>query len=195
MRLIMLLLCLLLLLSTAQGRDYCSLVVKVVDPEGRRVGARVSVTEGDGRVETKETEGSDLSFCDLGILPVTVTVGHPACNQSIVRNVGLSWGQTTKTTVMYDVQPCLHDLPPVAACKMLLRFRDSHQSWLTGVALELNAPQAEVLKTDRYGRVLIRVPAGQAMRGRATAESFRPTEVDFNCTRERILFEQIVTLE
>jgi hypothetical protein len=162
------------LISTALGQDYCSLVVKVVDPQQRRAAARVSVEERDGRIEVKETEGADLDFCDLGISPVSITVGHPACNQAVVRNVGLDWNRTTRMTIIYDRAPCLKDTSPVAACQILLRFRNPQQQWLAKVALELQGPYPQTLSSDKFGRQLIRVVAGQSVRGHATAEGYRP---------------------
>jgi hypothetical protein len=159
------------------------------------VGARISIQEGDGRMETKETEGLDLEFCDLGITPVTITVGHPACNQAIVRNVGVNWNQTTRTTIIYDRQPCLQDAPPVAACQMLFRFQDSQQHWLDKASLDVESPKPETVKADKFGRILVRIVARQTLRGRAVAEGYRPSVLSVECSREHIQFEQIVTLD
>jgi hypothetical protein len=182
-------------ISTGLGQDYCSLVVKVVDPQQRRATARVTVEERDGRTEVKETEGGDLEFCDLGISPVTITVGHPACNQAVVRNVGLEWNRTTETTIIYDRAACLTDTPPVAACQILLRFRNPQQEALAKVTLELQTPHPWTLSSDKFGRELIRVVAGQRLRGQATAEGYRPATIDIDCSRDHTRFEQIVTFE
>src|SRR5271166_4987070 len=93
------------------GRDYCSLVVKIIDPQGRRRDARITVEEKDGRNVIKEAETGEAKYCDLGIFPVTVTIGHPECNQVVIRNVPLTWDMTTNTTAIYDVKPCQVDSP------------------------------------------------------------------------------------
>src|SRR5947208_15002194 len=82
-------------LSSLQGAiaaDYCSLAVRVLSPDNRRpVEVPVSVREKSGRVVEKETTTEDVKFCDLGISPVTVTVGNDTCNQVVVRDVPIEW--------------------------------------------------------------------------------------------------------
>jgi hypothetical protein len=141
----------------AQG--YCSLSVTVVDTQGRTVEANVAVQESDGRTIEKMTNFGSLQFCDLGIKPVTISVGRPACNQAVVRNVGLRWGTTIKVNMMYDREPCLVDEPPLAACQMLFRFADAEQRWLKGVALKLQSPEVKTFSADEYGRVHTRQAA------------------------------------
>lgn len=69
-------------LST-HAQDKCSLVVRAVAPDGRRVEAPISVTEMSGRTEDRDPSEEDARFCDLGILPVTVNVGgEGSCNQA-----------------------------------------------------------------------------------------------------------------
>ena len=72
-------------LQRAVAADYCSLAVRVISPDQRRpVEVLVSGSEKSGRVIEKETTSEDVKFCDLGITPVTVTVGGDTCNQVVV---------------------------------------------------------------------------------------------------------------
>ena len=62
-------------LCTTSAQNKCSLVVRVLSPNGQRIEVPVSVQEKNGNIEQKDQEGGDVRFCDLGILPVTVIVG------------------------------------------------------------------------------------------------------------------------
>lgn len=76
---------------------HCSLTVIVTDNDRNEVEAQVSVLERGGRLTEKETEPGGARFCDLGILPVTVSVGLPnSCNYTVVHNVPLEWNETYK---------------------------------------------------------------------------------------------------
>ena len=132
---------------------------------------------------------------DLGISPVTVTIGDPACNQVIVRNVPVGWAKTRTLRVIYDREPCMIDLPPVAACRILFRFMDSQHNWVKGVSLKVESPYAETLKADNFGRVLVRIAAHEELRATAVADSYRPAELRLSCTSDNIRVEQSVTLE
>ena len=121
----------------AAAQTYCSLVVRVVDPSGREVPeAPVRLEEQGGRVVNAENRRGGVRFCDLDLQPVTITVGYPGCNQVRVRDVPLEWGQTRTVKVVYDREPCIRDLPPVAACKILFRFRDEQGKWISGIFLD-----------------------------------------------------------
>src|SRR5438128_4567871 len=79
--------------ETAMAQDRCSLVVRVVDSDNKEVpGAHIKVTERNGRVVEATNRRGGTRFCDLGILPVTITVGSKACNEVTVRNAPLDWG-------------------------------------------------------------------------------------------------------
>jgi hypothetical protein len=87
--------------STAFAQGHCSLVVKVVDPNDKEVTeARISVQERNGRIEEGQYRRGGAQFCDLGMLPVTVTVGDPDCAGVIVRNIPLEWGETKTLKVV-----------------------------------------------------------------------------------------------
>ena len=83
------------------AQSYCSLSVSLVDPQGNAVDAKVSVQESKGRTIEKMATLGSVQFCDLGIKPVSITVGHSGCNQAIPRNVGLRWGISTKVRIVH----------------------------------------------------------------------------------------------
>lgn len=176
------------------GADYCSLVVRVLDRQGEDTEAWVTVEERDGRRLREENAPGGLRFCDLGILPVTVMVGDPACNQVIVRNVPLEWRQTRELRILYDREPCLIDRPPVAACRILYRFADPGGNWVKGVSLRVDSPYPEELRGDSFGRVLVRIAAGEELRAQAMADGYRAAELRLACTPEVSSVERKVTL-
>src|ERR1700722_16587878 len=96
-----------------RAADFCSLAVSVIDPSGQEVEAPVTVEERDGTTQRSENKPGGVRFCNLGINPVTVTVGGSNCNQVIVRDAALQWGATSKVSVIYDRKACLVDNPPV----------------------------------------------------------------------------------
>jgi hypothetical protein len=118
------------------AQQYCSLSVNI-DSQGQPVEAKVAVQESDGRTTEKMANFGSVQFCDLGIKPITISAGHPACNQAVVRNVGLHWGITIKVKMIYDREPCIVDEPPVAACQMLFRFADEEQREVSAGLREL----------------------------------------------------------
>jgi hypothetical protein len=125
---------------SASGADYCSLIVKVTDPHGNEPEVAVSVRERDGRFTRQDNAQGGVGFCNLGITPVEVTVGSPACNQTIVRNVPVDWAEERKITILYDPSPCMVDRPPVAACAFLFRFVDTQGEPLSGARFEVEKP-------------------------------------------------------
>jgi len=179
---------------SASAADYCSLAVKVIDPQGREPETLVSVRERDGRVTQHENARGGVGFCNLGITPVEVTVGPPSCNQAIVRNVPVDWAEERKITILYDPAPCMVDTPPVAACEFLLRFVAAGGEPISGVRFELEKPYEQAWKADRFGRVMIRIAAGQQMSGVATHQGLAPAEVAAPCVTQNRLMERYVTL-
>lgn len=186
--------CFLCLAVNLCAKDFCSLIVKVRSPQGKEVEALVVVEEHDGRRIEQQNRLGGLRFCDLGIMPVTVTVGHPACNQVVVRNVPLDWGETTTLPITYDQEPCLIDSPPVAACKFLFRFIDLQHNFVKGVSLKTQTPYEEVLKADEFGRLMMRIPAGQELLGATSSNGYSTAVVKISCTTENERVERYVTL-
>ena len=180
---------------TATAQDRCSLIVKVVDPSEHEVEARITVKEQNGRLLRAENEPGGAKFCDLGILPVTVSVGSAACNQVTVQSVPLEWGHTRTTKVVYDRGPCLQDLPPLALCHILFRFSDEEGKWLSGVSFDPPAKGAESATTDSFGRVLVNTSLGEQLQTLAKKEGYISQSVRLTCTRDILLTEQPMKLQ
>jgi hypothetical protein len=174
-------------LSMAQQN--CSLVVKVVDIHDNEVpGAIISLAEQNGRTINTTSRLGGNRFCDLGILSVTVTVGHPACNQITLRNIPLEWGQTRIAKIVYDREPCLIDTPPVAACSVLFRFADEQGRWIAGVSID--SPDLAVLvsdprQSDQFGRIRVSFAAGREPQIQTKSDGYISKIFDLRCTREQ----------
>ena len=185
---------LMLLIGLLQGADnYCSLVVGVqrinVSEE-----ALVTVEEEDGTTQHLATSGGEAKFCNLGIRPVLVTVGRPGCNQVIVKDVQLNWNYSRRIRVIYDQSGCNVDAPPVAACAFLFRFVDSGRQPVRGVALRTREPFPGVYSADEYGRIFLRIAAGQELVGEGSAPSYQVKNIRTPCVSKNVWFEQIVVL-
>jgi len=190
-------LCVTIFMLPGAGQDYCSLIVTVVGAEGLEREARVTVEEPDGRKVTKENRPGGVRFCDLGILPVTVTVGHPACNQTIVRNVPLWWGKPTKLKITYDRDVCLYEPPPPPrpGCEVLFRVADESGGWVSDAVVELTEPWRRKVESDRYGRLYLYPPYGSRVRGMIRAAGYEPEAVEEKCTRESPPIQRYVRLK
>ena len=96
----------------------------------------MSVKEQSGRVTEKEQEDDDVQFCDLGITPVTVTVGSAGlCNQVTIHNVPISRERPYHLLVTYDPEACYvyhRSPPPVPICEILFRVQDPQGNWIPG---------------------------------------------------------------
>jgi hypothetical protein len=187
--------CYLLTGCTALAEERCSLVVSVKSPDGRRLEAPITVHEASGRVEEGEQEDTDVRFCDLGILPVTVTVGSGGrCNQVTVRDVPISLDETYLLTVTYDPFACSETIR-TPTCKVLFRVADSVGRWVKGAQLKLFSPMPKELTTDEFGRARFVLAFGEQIRGTASAASFGPTEFNWTCSRLEPLHEQLLKME
>ena len=175
--------------------EHCSLRVTVLTPSGEPVTARILVEEKNGwKLEQQSTPGP-TNFCGLGIHPVSVTVGDEGCNQVVVRNVPLKWDETTHLTVTYDMKPCLGETPPVAACDVLLRVIGVKRDPVDGATFEEQKPFPELRRGDVFGRIFIRIAAGQELTGIASARGYRPAQIKIPCVSRNQRHEQIVVLE
>jgi hypothetical protein len=175
--------------------DYCSLEVRVVAPSGKPVETRVVVVEMNGR-KAERTSGTELTkFCGLGVSPVSIAVGDAGCNQVVVRNVPLRWRETTHLSVMYDDTPCLGEDIPVAACAFLLRFVDGQLDPVGAVSFEEQKPFLESRRGDEFGRVFVRIAAGQELVGVASAKGYKSAKVSLFCESKNQKLEQLVALE
>jgi hypothetical protein len=183
--------------SSALLGESCSLAVKVLLPDGRRVEAPVSVREENGRLEEHEHEDSDVIFCDLGILPVTVTVGSDGlCNQVIIRRVPISLDRTYHLTVTYDPLACGETvISQILTCKILFRVADSIGNWQAQAKLRISSPISTDLTTDSFGRVGFVARAGDEVRGTAESTGHSPKSFSFNCTRAEPRIERYIQFE
>ena len=185
----------LLAASTLHAAAYCSLNVKVESPSGKEVDTRVLVVEQNGWKAELTTRHGPAKFCGLGINPVSVTVGDAGCNQVIVRNVPLSWNETRNLSVTYDDAPCLIDTPPVAACAFLLRFVATNHDTIGAVSFNAQKPFAKSDRSDEYGRVFVKIAAGQELFGIASASGYKPGQISIPCISKNQRLEQVVVLE
>lgn len=167
----------------------------VVDLKNREVPeAPVTVEEQNGRIVTMENTRGGVRFCDLGLLPVTITVGSPTCNQVSVRAVPLEWRETKTVKIIYDRGPCLRDLPPVAACQILFRFVDEQGKWIAGVMFDPPIAGAEHPQSDHFGRMLVSIAAGTEIRAAVKRKGYRPDNVRLTCTRDLMFAERLIKL-
>jgi hypothetical protein len=183
----------------AHAQNACSLHVRVLTPDGRRPGAPVEVIDGSGRTQEREQEGSDVKFCDLGIMPVTVKVGSSGlCNNITVRDVPVAWNQTYLLTVTYDPLACAiwhRPPPPVPACEFLLRIADSDGRWISGASVTIPDLPLGKMTTDQFGRAWFVIRADQDFHGSVAAAGYRTAGIACRCASSERRREQYVKLE
>jgi hypothetical protein len=177
------------------AEPYCSLSVRVLSPDGRRPEVPVSVRENNGRVVDKEQEGNDVSFCDLGILPVTVTVGVPGCNETVVKDVPIAWEKPYLLVMTYDVEPCIADSspPPVPFCRVLLRISDSTGRSVSGASAQFEGTRSVV--ADDAGRLLFTLKLEQKVSGVVASPGYLPARFSVVCSRNERTIEEPVRLQ
>jgi hypothetical protein len=183
----------------AMAQDQCSLTVKVADPNGNKVsGAFVWVEERNGRLEYRKAERGEAAVCELGFLGVTVTVGSAGCNQVVVRDVPLEWAKDQTVNVTYDQVRCgLNvDHPAMAVCEVLFRFADAAEDskWIPGVEFKPPLRGRQSLGTDRFGRALVRMSAGEEIHASTESAGYAPEAIDLKCTNNLIRVERLVKL-
>jgi len=209
-------------LQSAKAAGYCSLSVRVLSPEQwRQEEVLVSVRENSGRIIKKWTTSEDVKFCDLGIMPVTVTVGRDTCNnQTIVKDVRLSWDKQYVLTVTYDLQSCF-DGPrfianPFPRCVELFRIADMAGNWIENALIQFNpsglktqktdndylniviqnAPlRYKAQKTDNAGRVRLMMEAGEKVKGTISAEGYQSKTFSLSCSRPLYDYEELIKLK
>jgi hypothetical protein len=188
-----------LVLSQApvSAQAVCSLTVVVNSPEGERLAVAISVEEENGRVIRRDAAIGEARFCDLGIRPVTVTVGSDGmCNQVVVRRVPITENDNYFLRVIYDPKRCqvLHKRP-LLQCVLLFRIADAKGEWLAGARVRISAPFLSVVngtlkpvqsekagEADLYGRVRFSPELGSTIRGRVILEGFHPKDFEFRCS-------------
>ncbi len=188
--------CQILISGAIAAQDQCSLAVRVLLPDGRRPEAPIAVQEQSGLVQEKEQDDTDVQFCDLGILPVTVKVGSDGlCNQITIRDVPVSLERTYVLTVTYDPLACTERVPPpVPICEVLFRIADSKGVWQSNASLRVATPKQIERSTDRFGRALFVIKAGEKLQGAVEAPNFSPSAFEVGCSRSEPKIEKVIQL-
>lgn len=183
--------------GVASASPKCSLRVRVVSPDGRRPEAPISVRERDGHVTEKDQEEGDVSFCDLGILPVDVTVGSDGmCNQVTVRDVPISLERSYVLQVTYDPDACTERIPPpVPVCDVLFRVSDTNGDWLPGATVALKRQNGPEKHTDEYGRAELVIRLGETISGSVGHQGFQSAPFSLSCTRSGPRQEKRISLQ
>ncbi len=179
----------------AQTGSYCSLVVRVTDPQGFPLVAKVTVTEGGSRrITMKSAETGLAEFCDLGIKPVEITVGQGGCDEVDVKDVELHWGRTRSLPLIYA--PCwlTGDPPPGTGCEILLRFLDARGNPVPGAMIAVDGvAQPEI--SDVFGRLRTGAGFDTTLHATGSAPGFISRRLTAACSRTEPILEQDVSLD
>jgi hypothetical protein len=174
----------------------CSLIVKVINPGGQQIDSQIVVREKDGQRHTAENQIGGARFCNLGLMPVDIEIGDEACNQVIIRNAHLAWSTSTIVTAIYDIEPCLRDLPRGNACEILFRvFGPDGITPVASVTIEALAPFRKQLSADEHGRALVSTRFGSNLIVTMRAPGFAASNVEVRCTAQTARQEQKVVLK
>ena len=176
------------------AEPYCSLTVRVLSPSGDRFPeVFVSVREASGRTVTSEESSRDVQFCDLGVSPVTVTVGTKGCETTAT--LPLYWQEPQLLTMLYDPRPCMRGHVRPSFCSVLLRISDDQDSWIEGAAVTwLMDDKRWRLQSDRAGRVLVELGIGKRAALTISADGYRSVQSIAECSAAKIVVEQRVRL-
>jgi hypothetical protein len=177
------------------AKDYCSLRVQVVAPNGKYPEAQVEVREENGRnIKKEQAPGHNLEFCDLGILPVTVVVGLKEC-EVVVSDVYLRWGRPYTLKVVYDQENCMDERPPPPKplCHVLLRVNSQDEKWVNNATVKFEGRPWPAIQTDAGGRALFSLVKGETVQGSVAASGFGTTKFSVACPEARVQ-EKTLTL-
>jgi hypothetical protein len=144
-------------------------------------------------IESRTLKGS-VSFCSLGILPVSVSVGDRGCNQVVVNNVPLRWQKSVNLQIIYDVGPCLAESIPAPACSMLIRVVDQAGQPVSGPTLAADEPHKVIMAGDAGGRVMVQVPLDKQLRALVYAPGYSGSDVLVACNGDNLYYERKVSL-
>lgn len=176
-----------------QAEPYCSLHVFISARESSlREEFPVVVQESNGWRSQVMTKGGLVKFCNLGVEPVTVTVGSEDCIQVVARNVRLYWKTTVPLRLTYDDAGC-PDTPPSTGCWFLYRFVGHNNEPIQAVSLTLAEGLTHV--SDDYGRVLIAIGVGRTVKAEGTAPGYKPVAPLVKCENQEVMSERIVRME
>jgi hypothetical protein len=197
MKLLIACVCMAVGVAGAEAQDFCSLIVQVVSPEGTPVDRiPVTVEEKDGHTESGSTEKGEMRFCGLGVSPVTVTAGASHhCNYTIVRNVPLAWMVTRKLKIVFDEAVChVDEPPPILLCAVLFRFVDQEGNRMAGVTFNPPPSRSPGLKSDAFGRAMVRLANREEFHSTAARPGLRPEAIDVECSSNLTERERTVVL-
>jgi hypothetical protein len=184
--------------SASAANDYCSLVVHVVSPERQpQTEVLVSVRETNGRASEKETTSEGASFCDLGVMPVTVTIGGDTCNQVVVRDVPLVWNEQRLLTVVYDYKPCMPERPLMGApyCQILFRVATPEGLWIKDASIRFPETQLAERQTDAAGRASLLLKANDRVKVSVISSGFKGKSFFISCPPSELFHDEMVRLE
>ena len=186
--------------TMAHAQNVCSLTVRALSPRGQRPEVPISVKEQNGRIQEKYQEPGkgDVQFCDLGILPVTVSVGGEgdACNRVTISDVPVSLDRPYLLRVIYDPEACdiWHKMPaPEPQCQLVFRVMNSTGTWLANALIKLSSPRSVELKTDLYGRAEFCPRMKESVQGTVVARGYGDAEFNLVCSDLRQ--EQLIRLK
>lgn len=184
------------LLQVAYGSEYCSLSVRVLSPQLRRIpNVEVSVLEDAGRVLVKNTGSEDVKFCDLGIKPVLVTIGAEYCNQVVVRNVPQHYEDMYVLVVIYDPNECREPsrvLDP--NCRILFRVSDESGAPLKKASIRFGEASLTSRSTDSAGRSFVLLGIGDTVTGDVQADGYLPSGFSVSCSAKERSKEELIIL-
>ncbi len=124
-----------------------------------------------------------VDFCDLGIVPVAVTVGPEGCNQVTVKDVPVNYRETLNLLVVYDPVACRHEGPRLGRppCRILLRVLEGDGwNWLAGAAVKSSSVKDGSV-TDSAGRLLINAHRGDHIVGLVQLNGYETARFTYDC--------------
>lgn len=179
--------------ALGQVSSYCSLRI-AIQASPPQLEPEVRVTEPNGAQLRSRTTGGIVSFCSLGIRPVTVSVGDTGCNQVILNNVPMRWRQTVELRIIYDITPCRVEQIPAPACSMLVRVYDDRGEPIPNARMDAESPRDRVIETDALGRMLVLVPLNQSLNARVYAKGYSDASIHLACRSGILTLEEKIVL-
>ena len=165
--------------SAASAAGYCSLHLSLtVTGRGAGESFPVTVEESNGRVTTLTAKSGIVQICNLGIAPVTVTVGDSGCSQVVVKNVRLYWKHTVVRQIAYDDVEC-EEASLSTGCEFLYRFFNQDNVPIRAVSFRFRG--GLTYTSDDYGRVYFIRPAGTEGFAQATASGYKEVQSLVSC--------------
>lgn len=179
---------------TCRADSVCSLVVHVSDSRGASIGIDVVVTDSTGRQVTKQSSASGTTFCDLGVLPVSVSVGA-VCNRVTVTDVTLSRNRTRYLRIIHDRCPDDDaDSAPMSGCAMIVFIRNTSGVPIPSAFANLVEPHTRQIRADRFGRIAYFAPENTRIIMNINAPGFAEGVLDTACSRATPNIERAIVL-